>query len=120
MTPIINKIYSLSSNVFNLDGISKNSRILLLPDGVNFMLMSGKIQAMIENNKTYEGKGRVITKTEAKQEFPDSFEITNDKLTDENVVSVLMPSKMFDFCKKHDQSPANYIRGLISKEMEKE
>lgn len=120
MTPIINKIYKLDGGVFNLDGISKNSRILLLPDGVSFILMSGKIQAMIENNNTYDGKGKVVTKAEATQAFPDSFVITSEKLTGENVVSVLMPSKMFEFCKRHDASPANYIRGLISKEMKKE
>ncbi len=120
MTPIINKIYKLNSGVYSLDGISKNSRILLLPDGVSFMLMSGKIQAMIENNNAYDGKGKVVTKAEATKAYPESFVITSEKLTGENVVSVLMPSKMFEFCKRHDPSPANYIRGLINKEMAKE
>lgn len=118
MIPLINKIYPLEGSQYSLDGFSKNSRILLLPDGKHFILTSGKIQAMILNNNDYKGRGLIVNKSEAAEQYPGTFSVSSGKLTGENVVAVLMPSEMFDYCKSKDPSPANYIRKLIRREME--
>lgn len=106
---------------YDVIGIKKQWRIIYIPNERKMMVVNNYYQAQAINAGRLDGKGIILTRTQAPKAFPDVFiNSENDVPSDlpQRTIILKVSPEQYAFCARFGNISA-YLRSLIDKEMQK-
>lgn len=106
---------------YDVVDIKKQWRIIYLPKEKKMMIVNNYYQAQAINASKLDGKGIILTRTQAPKAFPDVFiDSENDVPSDlpQRTIILKVSPEQYAFCATHGNISA-YLRSLIERDNKK-